>query len=285
MLTELRYSFDTYPLLYALWAAVAASWLLAAVGLAVRLARARPVARLDRPAARVAAALRDATAQRPIWRRPLAGAMHLSIMAGALLVLATFVVTHYVAPRGPEWNRSRLAHGLVDAALLLTLLGLAVAAWRRHARRELPARFEDVALWALLLVGALTALLSEALLITLALPAWRRSALLTNPLAGALGGLSLPFRRGLYGWSWSVLHAALLGTAFLLPWTKWRHVALAPMALLTRKAEPLARLDPIDLETEGPFGALRPRDLTWNCLLYTSPSPRDRTRSRMPSSA
>ena len=24
---------------------------------------------------------------------------------------------------------------------------------------------------------------------------------------------------------------------------------------------------------------------TWNCLLYTSPSPRDRTRSRMPSSA
>ena len=24
---------------------------------------------------------------------------------------------------------------------------------------------------------------------------------------------------------------------------------------------------------------------TWSCLLYTSPSPRDRTRSRMPSSA
>ena len=26
-------------------------------------------------------------------------------------------------------------------------------------------------------------------------------------------------------------------------------------------------------------------DLRWSCLLYTSPSPRDRTRSRMPSSA
>ena len=25
--------------------------------------------------------------------------------------------------------------------------------------------------------------------------------------------------------------------------------------------------------------------IDWNCLLYTSPSPRDRTRSRMPSSA
>ena len=27
------------------------------------------------------------------------------------------------------------------------------------------------------------------------------------------------------------------------------------------------------------------RRIHWNCLLYTSPSPRDRTRSRMPSSA
>ena len=27
------------------------------------------------------------------------------------------------------------------------------------------------------------------------------------------------------------------------------------------------------------------RPYAWSCLLYTSPSPRDRTRSRMPSSA
>ena len=30
---------------------------------------------------------------------------------------------------------------------------------------------------------------------------------------------------------------------------------------------------------------MSPYDLTKGCLLYTSPSPRDRTRSRMPSSA
>ena len=29
----------------------------------------------------------------------------------------------------------------------------------------------------------------------------------------------------------------------------------------------------------------QPLDVTYDCLLYTSPSPRDRTRSRMPSSA
>ena len=31
---------------------------------------------------------------------------------------------------------------------------------------------------------------------------------------------------------------------------------------------------------------IKPTEITpWTCLLYTSPSPRDRTRSRMPSSA
>ena len=33
------------------------------------------------------------------------------------------------------------------------------------------------------------------------------------------------------------------------------------------------------------FGSLELSDFTQLCLLYTSPSPRDRTRSRMPSSA
>ena len=34
-----------------------------------------------------------------------------------------------------------------------------------------------------------------------------------------------------------------------------------------------------------PRGALALGRAAWTCLLYTSPSPRDRTRSRMPSSA
>ena len=33
------------------------------------------------------------------------------------------------------------------------------------------------------------------------------------------------------------------------------------------------------------FFAVWARTWRWHCLLYTSPSPRDRTRSRMPSSA
>ena len=38
-------------------------------------------------------------------------------------------------------------------------------------------------------------------------------------------------------------------------------------------------------EVDGRIVVLRKSDRSNNCLLYTSPSPRDRTRSRMPSSA
>jgi len=268
MWTEFLYLLDTYPLLHILWLAVAASWVGAVLTLIGRLARARPVARGDRIGRRLLGALRDTTQQGRIWRRPAAGIMHHALMAGALLLLSAFVVTHYVAPRGPEWNRSRLAHALVDGSLFLALVGLALAAWRRFrsrrdGRRELPARAEDVALWALLLVAVLAALLMSALLVTLAKPAWRQAAILSNAIAGLLAPLSTPLRRSLYGVAWTTLHVALLGMAFLFPWTKWRHILLAPLSLLTRKREPLARLDPIDLEGEGPYGALRPRDLTW----------------------
>jgi mRNA interferase RelE/StbE len=46
---------------------------------------------------------------------------------------------------------------------------------------------------------------------------------------------------------------------------------------------PLARLDVQKLR--GYANVYRPRVGDYRCLLYTSPSPRDRTRSRMPSSA
>ena len=35
----------------------------------------------------------------------------------------------------------------------------------------------------------------------------------------------------------------------------------------------------------GAWGHVESTDLAWDCLLYTSPSPRDRQKSRMPSSA
>ena len=67
--------------------------------------------------------------------------------------------------------------------------------------------------------------------------------------------------------------------------------AFAPHSLCTRSA-----LDPHSLSISSAFAVIRCHSLstraldlhspcTQGCLLYTSPSPRDRTRSRMPSSA
>ena len=48
-----------------------------------------------------------------------------------------------------------------------------------------------------------------------------------------------------------------------------------PILLLTAKGEPAERIEGLELGADDYL----------TCLLYTSPSPRDRTRSRMPSSA
>ena len=45
-------------------------------------------------------------------------------------------------------------------------------------------------------------------------------------------------------------------------------------------ADARAQVPQLRVEPHDPLA-----DLSWLCLLYTSPSPRDRTRSRMPSSA
>ena len=40
-----------------------------------------------------------------------------------------------------------------------------------------------------------------------------------------------------------------------------------------------------DLVSDLPIGTKNCNELIWDCLLYTSPSPRDKRQSRMPSSA
>ena len=47
----------------------------------------------------------------------------------------------------------------------------------------------------------------------------------------------------------------------------------------------VATLDNYGITSELTGGVLKTKDASYDCLLYTSPSPRDRTRSRMPSSA
>ena len=61
---------------------------------------------------------------------------------------------------------------------------------------------------------------------------------------------------------------------------------LACSLLVARHEVPILRRDPSDEELADPSVAVVDvGHLHEPCLLYTSPSPRDRTRSRMPSSA
>ena len=64
---------------------------------------------------------------------------------------------------------------------------------------------------------------------------------------------------------------------------RWERVVggLEQVALLRAKGIPDAHSSTVDRD----FRMAVVKGMTGDCLLYTSPSPRDRTRSRMPSSA
>jgi len=53
----------------------------------------------------------------------------------------------------------------------------------------------------------------------------------------------------------------------------------------TYKDHVIFEKDEVVKDDGEPYVVYTPYSKKWNCLLYTSPSPRDRTRSRMPSSA
>ena len=55
--------------------------------------------------------------------------------------------------------------------------------------------------------------------------------------------------------------------------------------LVAVASPPVGRGDKLLPRHRGPYQVMEKVDSIYTCLLYTSPSPRDRTRSRMPSSA
>ena len=82
-----------------------------------------------------------------------------------------------------------------------------------------------------------------------------------------------PASKSLYGKSGDV---ATIGKGSLL-------VARALLFLIFKKSTPM--VIPVGLIPSDEKKEVDKKKLAFTCLLYTSPSPRDRTRSRMPSSA
>ena len=100
------------------------------------------------------------------------------------------------------------------------------------------------------------------------------------PFVESLAGSLLTFHQWLYEVSDGRIGANLMGRPMLLLRTTGRRTGLPRTAALLYVRDGDAF---VVIASKG--GA--PQHPGWfhNCLLYTSPSPRDRTRSRMPSSA
>ena len=63
----------------------------------------------------------------------------------------------------------------------------------------------------------------------------------------------------------------------------WKQFATEPK--LISLCEQMEKIPQQELAPRDQADRIKALQQQWNCLLYTSPSPRDRTRSRMPSSA
>ena len=103
------------------------------------------------------------------------------------------------------------------------------------------------------------------------------SALDGNPSFISMGGDSTRMpssTQGVQVYGWEIAHEPL---NYYNPWNNWR-IGSFP--------ENQTNITPVTVGIHSTGNVLAwAADQAWSCLLYTSPSPRDRQKSRMPSSA
>ena len=113
-------------------------------------------------------------------------------------------------------------------------------------------------------------------------------ARILRPLAERLGGtvrlLFQPAEETAQGAAWMVADGAMQGVDALFGVHVFPSLPVGTIGV--RSGSLTAAAGELEVEVLGEGGATLTQDLHLQlCLLYTSPSPRDRTRSRMPSSA
>ena len=107
--------------------------------------------------------------------------------------------------------------------------------------------------------------------------------LLTNLTLRELRG---KYKRSLLGWTWSLLNPLSMMVIYWVVFGVLFGADIEPgsnSGILSFPIWLMCGLLPWNFLSQSLTGSMA--TLIGNCLLYTSPSPRDRTRSRMPSSA
>jgi Fe-S oxidoreductase len=264
--------------IWVMYALLVPTSLIAGYGLyrKIRLWRAgKPLARFDRPAERIRLVVKHALAQRRTARQTYAGAFHLMLYTGfVVLTIATIVVMIH------EDFKLRIMQGAfylyfqsfaVDIFGALVLIGVGLAGWRRWARRPRPLVYTDEASLILILIFiiGLTGFVIEGWRIAVTDDPWGHWSPIGFLIAkGSKALLSVEAMQAAHlGLWWFHL---LLVFAFLAwaPYTKMTHVVTAPLNIYTANLDGYgASLKRIDFDTATSFGVNALSDLTWKDLL------------------
>ncbi len=242
----------------------------------VRLWRCgRPVARLDRPAARLGLVLRHAVLQMKTAREAYAGVFHLMIFTGFLIltIATTVVLLDYDLGTNIMAGRFYLVFQslIVDLFGGLVLVGIGMAAIRRWIQRPRQLVYTDQASWLLALIFtiALTGFLVEGWRIAATQDPWAE----WSPIGQLVASLSAPLMSEaglraahLAGW-WAHL-LLVYGLIAWAPFTKLVHVVTAPLAILTGNLDGHGRdLKSLDFESDAPLGVASLEQFSWKDLL------------------
>ena len=211
--------------------------------------------------------------QRKLFQKAVPGLMHAAIFWGFIVLLPS-ILEASVAIVDPAWNLPFLGSAawfalLTDVFATLVALGVLTAFWIRKVQR--PARFEGshlgeadrILLTILAIVGTL--LLWNATRIALGDAPHPNAMPVSDLLSGIFGGgPKTELAERILVWAHLLL---VLGFLVYLPGSKHLHIMTAAPNVWLAKTGPSGRLEPLELDLEGPeedlrFGAATAADLS-----------------------
>ncbi len=238
----------------------------------------QPVNRTDHPWRRLGLVLKYALGQWKLLREKMGGTLHLGIFFGlTVLLIGTILATidtdiaeplHFRVLIG---NFYLLYEFLLDLFAVVSLIGLALATYRRYQVKPSQLSYGKRFDWALIILWfiILTGLIVEALRLAATHPAWAAWSfagwLLAQPIWNAAPATLESWHIGLW-----FVHFTLVAAAFItLPDSVLGHTLIAPLNIYFGDIEPMgAMLKPIpNLEEAEELGVNQINQFNWRQLL------------------